>query len=50
MGSSAAAALARLTKVSLREVFASEPGDFTPWPAQENNLAMLGETIDMDCS
>lgn len=43
-----ATALARLTKVELREVFATEPGDFTPWLAQEENLALLGDTVDID--
>lgn len=39
--------LGRLEKVDLREVFSSEFGDFTPWLAQEENLKLLGETIDL---
>src|SRR5438034_1097072 len=39
--------LGRLTKVDLRKVFATEAGDFTPWLAQEENLALLGETINL---
>jgi len=44
-------ALARLTKIGLREVFATEAGDFTPWLAQEENLALLSETtgISLQC-
>jgi hypothetical protein len=37
--------LGRLTKVDLREVFATEAGDFTPWLAREENLALLAESI-----
>jgi hypothetical protein len=40
--------LGRLEKVDLREVFASEAGDFTPWLAQEENLKLLGEAIGID--
>jgi hypothetical protein len=40
--------LGRLTKVELREGWTSESTDFTPWLAQEVNLALLGETIGME--
>ena len=40
--------LARLESVELREIWDSESGDFTPWLAQEENLALLGEAIDVD--
>src|SRR4051794_26929112 len=41
----AASALARLTKIDLRDVFPTEASDFTPWLAKEENLALLAETI-----
>lgn len=38
--------LGRLTKVdNIREVWSSEASDFTPWLAEEENLALLGETL-----
>jgi hypothetical protein len=40
--------LGRLEKVALREVWRSEAGDFTPWLAIPDNLALLGETVGMD--
>lgn len=40
--------LGRLQKVDLREVWLSEPTDFTPWLAQEDNLALLSETLGME--
>jgi hypothetical protein len=40
--------LGRLEKVELREGWSSESADFTPWLAQEENLALLGETIGIE--
>lgn len=40
--------LGRLEKVELREVWLNEAGDFTPWLAQEENLALIGETIGLE--
>ena len=40
--------LGRLASVDLREVWTSESGDFTPWLAREENLAVLGETLDLE--
>lgn len=39
--------LSRLEKVELRECWKTEAGDFTPWLAQEENIALLGETIGL---
>ena len=38
-------ALGRMEKLDLREAWQSEAGDFTPWLAREENLALLGDTI-----
>jgi hypothetical protein len=40
--------LGRLEKISLRTVWKSESGNFTPWLAQPENLRLLGETLDLD--
>lgn len=40
--------LGRLEKVDLRSVWHSESGSFTPWLAQEENLALLGATIGLE--
>ncbi|QEF98790.1 hypothetical protein Mal15_28460 [Stieleria maiorica] len=40
--------LSRLESVDLRTIWASEPGDFTPWLAGTENIKLLGETIGMD--
>jgi len=40
--------LGRLKKVDLRDVWLSEAGNFTPWLAGEENLALVGETIGLD--
>ncbi|MEZ4601354.1 MAG: DUF4268 domain-containing protein [Syntrophotaleaceae bacterium] len=40
--------LGKLEKVNLRECWRSEAGDFTPWLAQGENIALLGATIGLD--
>jgi hypothetical protein len=40
--------LGRLERVDLRDIWESEAGDFTPWLAQEDNIALLGQTIGID--
>jgi hypothetical protein len=38
----------RLEPVRIRDYWRDEARDFTPWLAQEENLALLGETIDLN--
>jgi hypothetical protein len=40
--------LGRLKRVSLREVWEDEANDFTPWLAEEENIALLRDTIGID--
>ena len=40
--------LGRLESVDLRTVWTSEADDFTPWLAEEDNLALLGDTIGLE--
>ncbi len=40
--------LGRLEKVSLRDIWPHEAGDFTPWLAQDHNLALLGDTLGLE--
>ena len=40
--------LGRLERVDLRTAWESEAQDFTPWLAQDENIAVLGETLDME--
>lgn len=40
--------LSRMEPVDLREVWDSESGSFTPWLAEEQNLALLGEVIGLE--
>ena len=40
--------LGRLERVDLRQEWKTEAQDFTPWLAQEINLAILSETLNMD--
>lgn len=43
-----ATTLGRLTRVDLRDIWASEASDFTPWLAREDNLEILGDTLGID--
>ncbi len=40
--------LGRLAPVDLRVSWVDEARDFTPWLAKDENLALLGETIDLE--
>ena len=40
--------LGRLIKVELRDAWEHEAHDFTPWLAQEDNIALLSDTIGID--
>ena len=40
--------LSRLEEVELREIWETEAQHFTPWLAQEENLALLGKTLGME--
>lgn len=40
--------LGKLEKLDLRQAWESEAGDFTPWLAQEDNLALLGKTLRIE--
>lgn len=40
--------LGRLEQIKVRTAWSSEAADFTPWLAQEDNLALLGQTIGID--
>ena len=40
--------LGRLARVDLRQAWISEPGDFTPWLAQPENIVLLGEAIGIE--
>lgn len=42
------ASLARLTQIELRNIWTTEAGDFTPWLAKEENLALLGDTVGIE--
>jgi len=44
----AAPSLGRLESVDLRDVWKTEAGDFTPWLARAENVALLGETIGLE--
>lgn len=40
--------LGRLEKTDLRDAWASEPDDFTPWLAKPENLELLGQAIGIE--
>lgn len=40
--------LGKLERVELRTVWPSESGDFTPWLGTEENIRILGDTIDLE--
>jgi len=40
--------LGRMEKVDLRQVWVREAGDFTPWLAREENIALLGEALGLE--
>ena len=40
--------LSRLEPVELREVWPNEAADFTPWLAEEENLSLLADTLNME--
>lgn len=42
------AKLGNIQSVDLRDCWEYEDRDFTPWLAQEDNIKLLGDTIDMD--
>lgn len=42
------ARLGKMQKVELREIFKNEASDFTPWLAQVDNIALLGEVLGLD--
>lgn len=40
--------LGRLERLDLRNIWASEASDFTPWLARPENLSLLGETLGLE--
>lgn len=40
--------LGRLERIELRDIWRTEDRDFTPWLAQEQNMAVLSEALAMD--
>jgi hypothetical protein len=40
--------LGKLEKVELSQIWKTEDQGFTPWLAEEGNLALLGETIGIE--
>lgn len=39
--------LSRLQQVAIRDVWPTEPQDFTPWLASPENLPLLGEAVGL---
>ena len=40
--------LSKITEIPPRKYWQSESSDFTPWLAEEENIALLGEAISLD--
>ncbi len=40
--------LGQLHKVDIRNVWSNEAQDFTPWLAEEANIKLLGDTIELE--
>lgn len=40
--------IGKLTKIDLRTLWKGEASDFTPWLAQEENIKILGEAVNME--
>jgi len=40
--------LGKLEQISLRDIWISEPSQFTPWLAEEHNLKLLGDTLGIE--
>ena len=40
--------LSHIERVDLRTIWTSEPGDFTPWLAEPDNLERLGEALQLE--
>jgi hypothetical protein len=40
--------LGRLERVELRDIWLSEATSFTPWLARPENIAILGETLNIE--
>ena len=40
--------LGKIEKLDLRDIWANEASDFTPWLAKEENIKLLGDTIGIE--
>ncbi len=40
--------LGKVEKLAIREQWKNEEYDFTPWLAQEDNIQLLGDEINLD--